>query len=295
MVLLHTQQTVKYFRVAPAAIWAFDYCLTFEHEVRLFNSVGHWSLATVMFFVARYSPIVWIISDIYVTLGLQSVQTCLATYRAAGTSMFLILVATEGLLLIRTLALWHDNPKIKRFLLVTYLLVVVSLVTCSSFGETFLKSVCVPITTASSVEEATKLERLIMGQFISSAMFEFIATIATLYHSIRLRSTGIRTVSRLASTLWKGSLLYALSLLVISVANIITLSSPLSGGKNGILDVFQGVLHGVLASRILFNLRVAADWNEEHSMQFTSSIPLSRLRFASRTIPMSILPDESSA
>ncbi|KAJ8586112.1 hypothetical protein M405DRAFT_375644 [Rhizopogon salebrosus TDB-379] len=295
MVLLYTQQTVKYFRVAPAAIWAFDYCLTFEHEVRLFNSVGRWSLATVMFLVARYSPIVWIGSDIYTTLGPQSVQTCLAAYLAAGTSMFLILVATEGLLLIRTLVLWHDNPKIKRFLLVTYLLVFVSLVTCSVFGESFLKSVCVPITTASSVEEAMTLERLIMGQFISSAMFEFIAIIATLYHSIRLGSAGIRTVSRLVSILWKGSLLYALSLLVISVANIITLSSPLSGGENGILDVFQGVLHGVLASRILFNLRVAADWNEEHSMQFTSSIPLSRLRFASRTIPMSILPDESSA
>ncbi|KAJ8587493.1 hypothetical protein M405DRAFT_821552 [Rhizopogon salebrosus TDB-379] len=290
MVLLYTQQTVKYFRglllislarsflcsttvkVAPAAIWAFDYCLTFEHEVRLFNSVGRWSLATVMFLVARYSPIVWIGSDIYSSV-----------------------VCFSGLLLIRTLVLWHDNPKIKRFLLVTYLLVFVSLVTCSVFGESFLKSVCVPITTASSVEEAMTLERLIMGQFISSAMFEFTAIIATLYHSIRLGSAGIRTVSRLVSILWKGSLLYALSLLVISVANIITLSSPLSGGKNGILDVLQGVLHGVLASRILFNLRVAADWNEEHSMQFTSSTPLSRLRFASRTIPISILPDESNA
>jgi len=247
MVLLHTQQTVKYFRVAPAAIWAFDYCLTFEHEVRLFSSVGHWSFATVMFFVARYSPIVWIVSDTYVTLWPQSVQTCLATYRAAGTSMFFILVATEGLLLIRTLALWHDNHKIKRFLLGTYLLVVVSIVTLSLLGIFDLRSVCVPITTASTVEQATKVERLIMGQFVSSAMFEFTAIVATLYRSIRLRSAGMRTVSKLASTLWKGSLLYALSLLVISVANIITLSSPLSSGKNGILDVFQGVLHGVLA------------------------------------------------
>ncbi|KAJ8586114.1 hypothetical protein M405DRAFT_823869 [Rhizopogon salebrosus TDB-379] len=79
MVLLHTQQTVKYFRVAPAAVWVLDYCLTFEHEVRLFTSMGRWSIATVMFVIARYSPIVWIVSIIYVTLrvGQQSVGAVL--------------------------------------------------------------------------------------------------------------------------------------------------------------------------------------------------------------------------
>jgi len=85
--------------------------------------------------------------------------------------------------------------------------------------------------TPSAVEDATKVERLIMGIFVSSALFELserfgslpsrsstnelhaAAIIVTVYHSMRSRSTGVRTVSKLASTLWKGSLLYALSLL----------------------------------------------------------------------------------
>ncbi|KAJ8586116.1 hypothetical protein M405DRAFT_823872 [Rhizopogon salebrosus TDB-379] len=275
MVLLHTLPIVQYFRVAPAAVWALDYCLTFEHEVQLFSNIGRsWSIATVMFIVARYSPIAWIVSEIYVTLGQQSVETCLTTYRVAGIPLIFIFVTTEGLLLIRTLALWHDNWKIKRLLLATYVLVVISIVTCGILLQFPLRSVCISIPTLSDVENATKVERLIMGQFVSSALFELTAIIVTLCHSVRLRATGVRTAGNLVSTLWKGSLLYALSLLAISVANIVTLSLPISGGLSGILDVFQGVLHGVLASRILFDLQAqAADRDEDtNNIQLTSYI-----------------------
>ncbi|KAG2028321.1 hypothetical protein BDR03DRAFT_1019969 [Suillus americanus] len=96
MVLLHTQQTVKYLRVAPAAVWTLDYFLTLEHEVRLFSSMGCWSIAAVMFIITRYAPIAWIVSEIYVTLGPQSVEMCLTSYRASGASLFLIMLAAEG-------------------------------------------------------------------------------------------------------------------------------------------------------------------------------------------------------
>ncbi|KAG2034535.1 hypothetical protein BDR03DRAFT_596642 [Suillus americanus] len=228
MVLLHTQQTIKYFRVAPAAVWALDYCLTFEHEVRLFSSTGHWNIATVMFIVARYAPIAWIVSEIYVTLGPQSLQMCLATYRAAG-----------GLLLVRTLALWHDNRKIRRLLLGSYLVTATSAVTCDAIAAPLLESACVPTSTQSDLEAATELERLIMGLFVSTALFELTAATITVYHSIQLRSDSAHTVSTLASTLSKGNLLYALSLFAISVANIVSFSLPVSGGYSGIIDVFQ--------------------------------------------------------
>ncbi|KAG1729004.1 hypothetical protein EDB19DRAFT_1913545 [Suillus lakei] len=315
MVLLHTQQTIKYFRgwwllvslvhyslcliagkVAPAAVWAFDYCLTLEHEVRLFSSIGGWSIAPVMFVVTRYAPIMWIISEVYVTLGPQSVETCLTTYRTAGGALVLIMVATEGLLLMRTLALWHDNEKIKRFLLASYLslkLVAISMFTCDVLAVSpNLESVCAPTSTQSSAEEATRVEQLIMGMFVSAALFELTVVIATTYHSLTSRSTGTRTVNKLVSNLWKGSLLYALSLFVISIANIVSFSLPVSSGQSGIIDVFQGVLHGVMASRILFDLRDAD--RSEDSSQLTSYIPPSNLQFASQTIPMTALHDENN-
>ncbi|KAG2114365.1 uncharacterized protein F5147DRAFT_679251 [Suillus discolor] len=290
MVLLHTLQTIKYFRVAPAAVWAFDYCLTFEHEVRLFSTMGRLNIASVMFIITRYAPIVWIISEIYVTVGPQSVEACLTTYRTAGGSLVLIMLSTEGLLLMRTLALWHNNKKIKRFLLASYFLVATSMLTCDILAVSpKLVSVCAPTSSKSSVEEATRVEHLIMGMFVSAALFELTVVLVTMYHSLTSRSVGIRTVNGLVSNLWKGSLLYALSLLTISIANAVSFSLPVSSGQNGIIDVFQGVLHGVMASRILFDLRTA-DRREEDSSRLLSYEPPSNLQFASYNIPMTPLP-----
>lgn len=290
MVLLHTLQTIKYFRVAPAAVWAFDYCLTFEHEVRLFSTMGRLNIASVMFVITRYVPIVWIISEIYVTVGPQSVEACLTTYRTAGGSLVLIMLSTEGLLLMRTLALWHNNEKIKRFLLASYLVVATSMLTCDILAVSpKLVSVCAPTSSKSSVEEATRVEHLIMGMFVSAALFELTVVFVTMYHSLTCRSVGIRTVNGLVANLWKGSLLYALSLLTISIANAVSFSLPVSSGQNGIIDVFQGVLHGVMASRILFDLRTA-DRREEDGSRLPSYVPTSNLQFASYNIPMTPLP-----
>ncbi|KAG1728799.1 hypothetical protein EDB19DRAFT_152077 [Suillus lakei] len=234
--------------------------------------MGCWSIATVMFIVARYAPIVWIISEIYVTLGLQSMETCLTTYRTSGASLFLIMFASEGLLLMRILALWHNHRNIKRFLLASYLLIVISMTTCDTLVGSLLESVCTPTSTQGALEVAAKVERLIMGKFVSAALFELRISV-TIYHSILLRSNGTRTIGKLASTLSKGSLLYALSLLAISIANIVSFALSVSWqGQGGIVDVFQGVLHGVLASRILFDLRdlrdtvhITNDTNDRHT------------------------------
>ncbi|KAG2343319.1 hypothetical protein BDR05DRAFT_963292 [Suillus weaverae] len=277
MVLLHTQQTIKSAhissKVAPAAIWALDYCLTLQHEVHMFSSVGRRGIATVMFIVARYVPIAWIISEIYVTLGTQSPQMCSITYRTSAASLGLILLATEGLLLMRTLALWHNNNKIRRFLLASYLVTAISVVTCSAITVPLLKSACVSTSTQSNIEVATRLERLIMGVFISTALFEFTVAAITIYHSMLLRSDDIYTLCTLASTLSNGSLLYALSLFAISVANIVSFSLPV----RGFYAWFQGVLHGIIASRILFDLRDADRIKED-------SFCLSDLQFAPHTI-----------
>ncbi|KAG1836877.1 hypothetical protein DFJ58DRAFT_817302 [Suillus subalutaceus] len=301
MVLLHTQQTIKYLRVAPAAIWALDYILTLEHEIHLFSTTSCWSLAIVMFILARYAPVVWIISEIYVTLGRHSVETCLTSYQASGASLLLIMLAAEGLLLMRILALWHNNRKIKLFLLASYLLMVICMFICDVLAEFLLRSVCVPASTLSVLEAATEVERLVMGKFISAALFELAVITLTIYHSIQLRSNGIRSIGILASTLLKGSLLYALSLLAISVVNIVSLALPVSWqGEGGIVDVFQGVLHGVLASRILFDLRdlgnTSQDDSEAPSYLFTSYISLPRTQCVSQleTIPMTVLHAESN-
>ncbi|KAG2104358.1 uncharacterized protein F5147DRAFT_704073 [Suillus discolor] len=205
--------------------------------------------------------------------------------------------ATEGLLLVRILALWHNNRKIRLFLLASYLLIVVAMVICDAFVASLLESVCAPTSTPIALR-FTKVERLITGKFISAALFESIVITLIMYHSIRLRSDGIRSIGRVGSTLLKGSLLYALSLLAISIINIVSFSLPASSrGQGGIVYVFQGVLHSVLASRVLFDLRDLRNTgqDEEHDYLFTSYISLPCTQRASQMIPMTVLDAESNA
>lgn len=51
-------------------------------------------------------------------------------------------------------------------------LVVISIVICGILLQFPLRSVCISVPTSNDVENATKVERLIMGQFVSSALFE---------------------------------------------------------------------------------------------------------------------------
>lgn len=303
MVWVHTQAwhtPAKYLRVAPTAIWILDYFLTLEHEVRLFSSIGCWNIAVIMFILTRYAPVVWIITQVYAIFRAHSTETCLTSYRISGAALFLIMLAAEGLLLIRILASWHNNKKIKLFLLASYMLVVVSMAVCDILAGFLLEGVCLPTSTLHTLEAATKLERLLMGKFVSAALFELIVITLTIYHSILLRSNGIRSVSRLASTLLKGSLLYTVSLLAISIVNIVSFALPISWlGQGGIVAVFQGVLHGVLASRIFFDLRDLGDTDQDEAHHddyiFSSYISLPRTQRISQTIPMTILHGESNA
>jgi len=138
---------------------------------------------------------------------------------------------------------------------------VVSMVICNVFAEFLLESICAPTSTLSTLEVATKVERLMMGKFVSAALFELgerfrtlpqvsstdelcaeVITL-TISHSILQRSNGIRAIGKLTSTLLKGSFLYALSLLgmcwfatlslfhltvlqVISFVNIVSFALP---------------------------------------------------------------------
>jgi len=75
------------------------------------------------------------------------------------------------------------------------------------------------------------------------------------------------------------------TLFAVSVVNTVFFDLHLAQGWTGLLDVFQGVLHGVMASRIVLSLRYTdncegAEWLPESlalsslgTMQFASEAP----------------------
>ncbi|KAH7922345.1 hypothetical protein BV22DRAFT_1131506 [Leucogyrophana mollusca] len=287
-------QIVKYCRLAPAALWFFDYCLTFDDELRVMWLRRRWGFAHALFILTRYLPLVGFICAIYdsVTPHL-ALYTCLPLYKTYGCILLVIMVVTEALLLIRTLALWNDNKIVKYTLTTLYTLVSIAVAICAGVSMSLdLYSVCSsseaessPSAAAAAKSGAASEDFLITGAFSGVAFFELVVLCLTIYHGLVRRSLGASSRNRLATSLRQGNLVYAASLFTMSVVNNVFFVLPLDAGWAGLLDVFQGVLHGVMASRIMFDLR---DADKSGS---TDAYTVSSMQFAS--IPMTVLPEHS--
>ncbi|KAI9462100.1 hypothetical protein HD554DRAFT_2128293 [Boletus coccyginus] len=288
---LRKQQTIKYCRVAPLSIWMFDYLLTFEEEVRLMNNKGSWGITHVLYIPTRFFPLIGSLCAVYNALVLtRPLATCIALYRIAEITLFLGMFAAEGLLLIRTMALWSHKRIVCQALMVTYGIVGTVMLVCSIISTTLkFEAICTETTSSVTTAFATRLSQVTVGMFSSAAFFELVVLALTLLHGYMLRRSGLRTMGNVAASVTQGNIAYTLSIFLTSIANITFFLLPLQDGWNGLLTTFQGVLHGVVASRILFNLRDAL-----HNQGDVVTFSMSRMQFA--TIPKGVTQGvESSA
>ncbi|KAG1729957.1 uncharacterized protein EDB91DRAFT_1158301 [Suillus paluster] len=278
----YRQQTTEvgcYVRVASTAVWILDYFLTLDQEVHFFTTKKGWSMAHVLFVLARYMPAVSTGVSIYNDLSPSLDESqCVVNYKVSDTALFLVMMASEGLLLMRALALWHDCRPVKVTLLVLYTIVVMTMLACHIASASLMSAIC---TTSTSNLKATALvTHLVLGIFCSVYFFELVIVISTIIHAVRLRSTG-----RLVKALTHGSLFYVSVLLVISTVNITLFVLPLQDGETAMLDLFEIVLHGTLACRIFFQLRKAC----ERQGDFGTTAFGSGMHFASDAMPLNTL------
>ncbi|KIM60402.1 hypothetical protein SCLCIDRAFT_947280 [Scleroderma citrinum Foug A] len=117
---LYQQQVIKYFRVAPIAIWVFDHFLTLADEVRLLSgSKRRLCITHVLYIPTRYFPLLGSLCATYIVTT-RPKATCVALYRTAEIVLYFGMVAAEGLLLIRTLALWNTKSAARMLLIGIY-------------------------------------------------------------------------------------------------------------------------------------------------------------------------------
>lgn len=279
IILLETHQVIKYCRVAPISIWVLDSLLTLDGEIRLLTRTKRWGLTHVLYMPTRYFPIIGTAMAVYTALvDSESEETCVALYWTAAIILYFGMVASEGLLLIRTLALWHLQRATRKLLMGTYVLVATVMFVCVLIPSSLkFESICGVTVTSSAL--ANRLDKVTVGIFASAALFELVVIVYTLLFALRSQATtGRYTASRLAAAVTHGNMLYALSLFATSIVNIIFVALPLAGDWHGVFINFQGILHGVLGSRILFDLQGAL--SEGISLQILTN-PGTRMDFAS--------------
>ncbi|KIJ12118.1 hypothetical protein PAXINDRAFT_101349 [Paxillus involutus ATCC 200175] len=302
--LLARAQVVKYYRcrfsgtivdagadvssvpVAPAAIWLFDYFLTLEDEVRMMWGSARLSVVHVLFVVVRYLPVAVLVCAAY-----DSIDPHLEVYRGLAATIVVSTIFAEALLLLRTLALWYNNRWVKAALITLYLLVVTI---CVAFLTLLLSlnfdSICSTSAKASGSYQAAQSVASSIAKFSAvcssaAALFELVVLLLTIYHGLSARMAGASTQGRLMNALCQGNLIYASALFVTCIASNVFFLVPISEGFGGLLDVFQGTLHGVLATRILFDLREAGKTG------LTEVFSVSNMRFDS--IPMHSIREQS--
>ncbi|KAH7915839.1 hypothetical protein BJ138DRAFT_1235924, partial [Hygrophoropsis aurantiaca] len=241
----------KYCRLAPAALWIYEYCLTFNDEFRFVwcrrpNS-SRGSLSQACFIIPRYLPVATSICAIYVTfLPATEIQRCKRLTWTADVSSTCVSMVTESLLLIRTLALWHERKAIRNILMFAYLICCVSMIAGTAvplaLGFAYVCNSRLGATESPSVYQITAVA------YIGIAVFDLAVVLSTIYHGYDSLSSQLPSGGRLISALRQGNLVYALALLTLSLMNTFFYCLP-------VFRAARSTVSGVMGSRILLELR----------------------------------------
>ncbi|EGO03490.1 hypothetical protein SERLA73DRAFT_174991 [Serpula lacrymans var. lacrymans S7.3] len=230
-------QVSKYFNVAGLVVWVFDYCVSLDAEVHWIWQ-RQWNFARVVFTAARYIPCVGAIMTV-INANAEQTGNCKPFEISSNLIHVLGILSAEGLLAVRTYALWQGNKKVLAGILVFGLF---------SIGG----SISVPYWKSSSRSSCLFLgDTTYAIQYGFVLFFELFLLITTALASFR----HYRFVKGLLITiLIRDGVMYMGCIISVTIINIIVnIAVPL--GYTNSLDALQLVLHSVLASRIFFHLR----------------------------------------
>ncbi|KAG1813557.1 uncharacterized protein BJ212DRAFT_1482457 [Suillus subaureus] len=276
-------QTAQYFTVGAMAAVIFDYCLTIPQEVQLIWGTK-WGVIRVTFTLTRYATLMGTAMTTYSAVTDRSkYKSCAIFDDVSYTSHLMSIIAAEGLLIFRTFAFWHRNKKILVWLLVLAAFTILGAVGVSEIVK-ILHLADSPGNRGGCMFENGKSSAI---QYVFLIIYELVLMILTLYKRFNFYK-GVR--GRLVSTIYCDGMIYMTCIIMVSITNIfVVLAFPhdytaiMDALVNSLIpQVFtltslrpQLVIHGVLASRILFNLRQS---HQSDSMIIDGMFPLANMR-----------------
>ncbi|EGO03633.1 hypothetical protein SERLA73DRAFT_69480 [Serpula lacrymans var. lacrymans S7.3] len=279
--------------VVSFTIWIFDYSLTFDQEVRHIW-IRSWGLVETFFFGSRYIPLLGLLTDFYcefsrtlmfdlferalpVTFMPYHETSCRPWYDAASWLNTFGIWAAEGLILLRTYALYQCSRK----LLIAFILYI-------SVAE--VATILIEIHELRSIQYAPSFERTprcfvaagsrIFGiNYGMLLVFELIIMSLTIYQYFRHHRSSRH---QLLNTVYQDGISYIVCLACLSTVNVLVFVVAPSE-YSGLLDTFQLAMHSVLSSHVLFNLRDMTRLSTLGPNRLTITSIFSQLTFGSRT------------
>jgi len=244
-------QTVAYTGVASTA------ALLFDLEIRWIWGT-RWGITRIAFVISRYLPFLGLAMTIYYTVestrgGIPNHGRFSAVFDAIH---ILSIAAAEVLLVIRTYVFWGCGKKLLIAVSVLGTVILAIMLTIANMDASTSGG-----STRGVLEEGRNAS-IIYGLFM---IYELVLMSLTLYK--RLKCHRMEN-SPVIATLYRDGVIYMLCITLASMANCIVIAVlPLS--YTALLTGTQVVVHSVLASRILFNLRAT---NELQDIVINSSV-----------------------
>ncbi|KAG2054426.1 hypothetical protein BDR06DRAFT_996657, partial [Suillus hirtellus] len=276
------RQTIAYVEVVSTVVLLFDFCITFDSEVR-WTWGRKWEIMRIAFVISRYLPIASVVMYLYYNVqslqrGITAVAYSITSLQSSERLILLLAITTLGsaaadvLLIARTYAFCGGERRI--------------LIAISSFGMATMAAmltVIIRVASRSGNPQCGAWEGQQSIIYGLHTIFQLAVTnpllvlmFLTLYkHSKFHRAEN----GRLVTTIYRDGVFYMLCITLFSMLNWVAMLVHLLSFVRGFYGPGpQTVMRSVLASRILFNLRAA---NE--SKDVITNLPVApRMVFARR-------------
>ncbi|KAJ7861904.1 hypothetical protein B0H13DRAFT_1723670 [Mycena leptocephala] len=257
-------QTVKYVNVASMAILVFDYCLTFHVEASLIWP-SRMSFSKTLFMLARYTPFFDVPVGLYYILTPNVPLDRCFNLNVASTAMSVFGIAIgEAILILRTYALSGRERRVLIVFSTIYLIEALATVILISL---FLRSMTFgpPILAAIPGCNETGGNFILVGIcFIIVLLNETVLMGYTLWLGYK-KYRHFR--SPFIMTLYRDGITYFIFLFLGSAANFTILLAG-EGELQELLNTFLRVMHSVLSSRVLLNVRDVERKREEGPFRY---------------------------
>ncbi|KAG2095873.1 uncharacterized protein F5147DRAFT_840064 [Suillus discolor] len=264
-------QISKFANIGAFAILIFDFCITFQDEVK-WTWTRPWDIIRVIFTISRYLPFIGSGLTAYAALRVSgppapslaenskssfSASLSLDLTTRSSVIHIISIVAAEGLLVVRTWAFWRKSKRVLIGLVTYSVVTVIAAISINVLPNHQLISAAVST---------------IPGQdFYSSRNAALVYAVLALFECVLLALTAYKKFSdyrkiesSIIDTVYGGSIFYMLCIIAITVTNVI-IDAVFPIGYTNMFDTLQLVIHSVLASRIMFHLRSSHHVCEVHA------------------------------
>lgn len=255
--------------VSATAIICFDFLLTFSQEVQFIWKRPR-SLISILFLAVRYLPLL----DICMTFILNfapdaSSRLCFVAYNVRGWPLILGLLLAEGILIIRTVAVWGNSRRILILLLTLFVAMIPLIFYCAiRFLGSASFAVNPPPMENPAIPNSGPLasgcfltgsndtgDKLQFTAFVVLLAYETLVFIIAMSRAAYLRQWGVKR-SALYKAIFRDGLVFYVYLFVASLINIVVLIETPKIGFVYVTSHYRA-LHVVFAERIILNIRAA--------------------------------------